>query len=204
MVTRDKNRASVIIWSMANETPVSPERTEFLKKQISTTRSLDPVRLISAAMERHTKEGTKYTQVIGDPLQEFVDIISFNQYIGWYDGKPDKCDLVDFDIQLNKPVLISEFGAGALQGYHGTDQEIWTEEYQENLYKKTVNMLDKIPQLRAITPWILADFRSPRRVLPDIQDGWNRKGLISETGNKKKAYYVMQEYYAKKKLEYEK
>ena len=44
-------------------------------------------------------------------------------------------------------------------------------------------MLDKIPQLRGMTPWIPAVFRSPRRLLPDIQDGWNHKGLISETGN---------------------
>lgn len=202
MITRDKNRASVIVWSMANETPVSPQRTEFLKKQIETTRSLDPVRLVSAAMERHTKQGTRYTQVIGDPLQEYVDIIAFNQYIGWYDGKPDKCDLVEFDIDFNKPVLVSEFGAGALQGLHGSKDEIWTEEYQEYLYAQTVKMLDKIPQLRGLTPWILADFRSPRRVLPDIQDGWNRKGLISETGNKKKAFYVLKDYYQQKAIEY--
>lgn len=203
MVTRDKNRASVIIWSMANETPVSVERTEFLRKQIETTHNLDPVRLVSAAMERHTKEGTKHTQVIGDPLQEFVDIIAFNEYIGWYDGKPDKCDLVDFDIQFNKPVMISEFGAGALQGLHGSKNELWTEEYQEYLYQQTVKMLDKIPQLRGMTPWILADFRSPRRVLPDIQDGWNRKGLISETGNKKKAFFVLQDFYKIKAIEYQ-
>lgn len=202
MVTRDKNRASVIVWSMANETPVSLERTEFLKKQIETTRSIDPVRLISAAMERHTKEGTQYTQVIGDPLQEYVDIIAFNEYIGWYDGKPDKCKKVDFDIQLNKPVMISEFGAGALQGLHGSKDELWTEEFQEYLYQETLQMLDKISQLRGMTPWILADFRSPRRVLPDIQDGWNRKGLISETGNKKKAFYVLKDFYNRKAKEY--
>jgi beta-glucuronidase len=202
MVTRDKNRASVIIWSMANETPVSPERTDFLKKMISTTREMDPVRLVSAALERHTKEGSANTQVILDPLQEFVDIISFNEYIGWYDGLPEKCKTAEFDIQFEKPVVISEFGGDALQGNHGTKDERWTEEYQEYLFKETLLMLDKIPQLRGVTPWILADFRSPRRVLPDIQDGWNRKGLISETGNKKKAFFVLQNYYGTKKAEY--
>lgn len=195
MITRDKNRASIIIWSMANETPVSPERTEFLKRQIKTANHLDPVRLISAALERHTKEGTENTQIVADPLQEFVDIIAFNQYIGWYDGLPEKCKTAEFDIQFSKPVVISEFGAGALQGLHGDKNARWTEEFQEDLYTETLKMLDKIPQLRGITPWILADFRSPRRVLPDIQDGWNRKGLISETGNKKKAFYVLQKYY---------
>ncbi|MCB8998774.1 MAG: beta-glucuronidase [Bacteroidales bacterium] len=202
MITRDKNRAAVIVWSMANETPISPERTEFIKNMILTTREMDPVRLVSAALERHTKEGTLNTQVIADPLQEYVDIISFNEYIGWYDGLPEKCKTAVFDIQYEKPVLISEFGGGALQGFHGPKDQIWTEEFQEDLYRETVEMIDKIPQLRGVTPWILADFRSPRRMLPDIQDGWNRKGLISETGNKKKAFFVLQKYYEKKKAEF--
>jgi len=204
MVTRDKNRASVIIWSMANETPVSVDRTDFLKRMISTTRLLDPVRLVSAALERHTKAGSKNTQVVEDPLQEYVDIISFNEYIGWYDGLPEKCKTAEFEIKYNKPVMISEFGGDALQGLHGSKDARWTEEFQENLFRETLVMLDKIPQLRGITPWILADFRSPRRVLPDIQEGWNRKGLISETGDKKKAFFVLQRYYQTKKGQYEK
>lgn len=204
MITRDKNRASIIVWSMANETPISAERTDFLKRQIKTARDLDPVRLVSAALERHTKPGTINTQVVEDPLQEYVDIIAFNEYIGWYDGLPEKCKTAVFDIQFDKPVIISEFGAGALQGNHGSKDARWTEEFQEDLFKETVAMLDKIPQLRGVTPWILADFRSPRRLLPDIQDGWNRKGLISETGGKKKAFFVLQEFYKMKKAEFDK
>ncbi|MDA3823033.1 MAG: beta-glucuronidase [Bacteroidales bacterium] len=203
MITRDKNRASVVVWSVANETPVSAPRTEFLKSLIDKANEMDPVRLVSSALERHTKEGTENTQVVEDPLQQYVDIIAFNEYIGWYDGNNDKLKTAEFDIQFNKPVIISEFGAGALQGLHGDKEELWTEEYQEELYKGTVEMLEKIPQLRGMTPWILADFRSPRRVLPDIQDGWNRKGLISQTGNKKKAFYILQEYYKKKKEQFD-
>ncbi|WP_010664730.1 glycoside hydrolase family 2 protein [Marinilabilia salmonicolor] len=202
MITRDKNRASVVVWSVANETPVSAPRTEFLKSLIEKANQMDPVRLVSAALERHTKEGTENTQVVEDPLQKYVDIIAFNEYIGWYDGRNDKLKTAEFDIQFNKPVIISEFGAGALQGLHGEKEALWTEEYQEELYRETVKMLEKIPQLRGMTPWILADFRSPRRVLPDIQDGWNRKGLISETGNKKKAFYILQEYYRMKKEQF--
>ena len=204
MITRDKNRASVIIWSMANETPVSADRTDFLKRMIKTTRELDPVRLVSAALERRTKEGSANTQIIEDPLQEYVDIISFNEYIGWYDGLTEKCKSAEFDIQFNKPVMISEFGGDALQGNHGSKDARWTEEYQEELFKESVKMLDKIPQLRGMTPWILADFRSPRRLLPDIQDGWNRKGLISQTGDKKKAFFVLQDFYKSKKSQFDK
>jgi len=204
MITRDKNRASVIIWSMANETPVSADRTEFLTKMIETTRLMDPVRFVSAALERHTKEGSVNTQVIADPLQELVDVISFNEYIGWYDGLPEKCKTAEFDIQFDKPVMVSEFGGDALQGNHGSKDARWTEEFQEDLFKETLKMLNKIPQLRGVTPWILADFRSPRRVLPDIQDGWNRKGLISEKRKKKKAFFVLQDFYKMKKAEFDK
>jgi len=203
-ITRDKNRASVIIWSVANETPVSPERTDFLKRMILTARQLDPVRLVSAALERKAKAGTANVQLVDDPLQEFVDIISFNQYIGWYEGLPEKCKTAAFEIKFDKPVMISEFGGDALQGNHGSKDARWTEEFQEDLYKESLPMLEKIPQLRGMTPWILADFRSPRRLLPDIQDGWNRKGLVSQTGDKKKAFFVLQNYYKIKKSQFEK
>jgi len=46
-----------------------------------------------------------------------------------------------------------------------------------------------------MSPWILKDFRSPRRQLPGIQDGWNRKGLISETGQRKLAFDVLAKWY---------
>jgi beta-glucuronidase len=63
-------------------------------------------------------------------------------------------------------------------------------------------MLDKIPSLRGMTPWILSDFRSPRRTLPKIQDGWNRKGVYSEKGEKKLAFYVLKNYYDLKQKEF--
>ncbi len=203
LITRDKNRSSVIIWSVANETPVQPERTQFLKLLIETARSLDKVRLVSAALEQHSVEQFANIHTIDDPLQQFVDVISFNQYIGWYSGLPESCKSVVFDIKFDKPVIISEFGGDALQGLHGTKEERWTEEFQEDLYIETLKMIDKIPQLRGVSPWILADFRSPRRPLPNIQEGWNRKGLISETGNKKRAFFVLQEYYKVKKEAFE-
>jgi beta-glucuronidase len=72
----------------------------------------------------------------------------------------------------------------------------FSEEFQEQVYRLTLPMLERIPQFRGCTPWILCDFRSPRRVLPKIQDGWNRKGLIGENGRKKKAFDVLKSYYA--------
>lgn len=198
LLFRDHNRASVIIWSMANETPVSDDRISFISSLAETARSIDPTRLISAALEVQHVSGKPNTVTITDPLAGYLDLMSFNQYIGWYgEGTPEVASRMNFEITQNKPVIISEFGAGALQGYHGDSLTRWTEEYQEYLYKETLKMLEKIDQLRGMSPWILTDFRSPRRFLPVIQDGWNRKGLISETATRKKAFYVLQEYYQK-------
>jgi beta-glucuronidase len=198
VINRDKNRASVIIWSMANETPTSPARNTFLTKLANFTRAKDSTRLISAALEQSDYQDKKFVRTINDPFANVVDILSFNQYIGWYDGLPEKCSKISWKIEQNKPVLISEFGAGAKYGLHGDKSARWTEEFQEEVYLETLKMIDKIDQLQGFSPWILVDFRSPRRVLPEIQDGWNRKGLISENGEKKKAFYVLQSFYNKK------
>jgi len=193
MIARDKNRASVIIWSMANETPVGEARLAFLKKLIDRARSLDSTRMISAAMERHYVDDK--TQMIDDPLGEYVDVFGCNEYVGWYDGLPEKVDGLTWKMKYQKPLIMTEFGGEAPYGNHGDALTRWTEEYQENVYQHQVNMLKRIPFLRGACPWILMDFRSPRRPLPGIQDFYNRKGLISDQGQKKKAFYVMQKYY---------
>lgn len=201
MIHRDKNRAATIIWSMANETPVSLPRNKFLTKLATKTREIDSTRLISAALEQSNYKGDPLTRTIEDPFAETVDILSFNQYIGWYDGLPEKARQIKWQIEQNKPILISEFGAGAKFGVHADRDTRWSEEYQEFLYEETIKMLGNIEQLSGFSPWILADFRSPRRHLPEIQDGWNRKGLISDKGEKKKAFFVLKKYYDEKTAE---
>ena len=198
-VARDANRASIIIWSLANETPVSEARTKFLSRLAADVRALDSTRLLSAAMERHFDPKNKNESVVEDPLAEHVDVVAFNQYIGWYDGLPEKLGRVTWRIPYDKPVFISEFGADAKAGHHGPPEQRWTEEFQEDLFRRTLAMADKIDGLVGLSPWILVDFRSPRRPIPGIQDGFNRKGLISSEGVRKKAFFVMQDYYAKKR-----
>jgi beta-glucuronidase len=193
MIARDKNRAAVVIWSVANETPLSDARLSFLKNLISHAKNLDPSRLMSAAMERHYINDT--TQMIDDPLGEYLDVLGCNEYVGWYDGLPEKADRLEWRSKYQKPLVMSEFGGDALYGHHGDALTRWTEEYQENIYQHQIAMLKKIPFLRGTSPWILTDFRSPRRPLPNIQDYWNRKGLISNRGEKKKAFYVLQQWY---------
>ena len=193
MIARDKNRAAVVIWSVANETPLSNARLTFLKDLVTLARHQDPTRLLSAAMERHYENPT--TQMIDDPLGEFLDVLGCNEYVGWYDGLPEKADGLEWKSKYDKPLVMSEFGGDALFGHHGDSSTRWTEEYQESIYQHQIAMLKKIPFLRGTSPWILTDFRSPRRPLPGIQDFWNRKGLISDRGEKKKAFYILQRWY---------
>lgn len=195
MIRRDQNRANVIIWSVANETPHSPERDKFLSSLAKTARSLDDTRLISMAME--VTSASNYKNRLQDNMNEFVDVISFNQYIGWYRDVND-APKMEWEIPYDKPVIVSEFGGGARYGLHGDKNERWTEEFQENLYIENLAMLDKIEGLVGTTPWIMKDFRSPRRVLDGIQDYYNRKGLYSDKGEKKKAFYILQSWYSTK------
>lgn len=192
LIIRDKNRSSVIIWSVGNETPISEPRNSFMGQLVSVARSLDETRLVAAALEVH-RNGSNI--VIEDPLGDQLDLVSFNEYAGWYWSNTKDMLNFQFDIKFNKPVVITEFGADALGGFHADEETRWSEEYQELLYKNQFKMLTAISGLRGLTPWILADFRSPRRQHPYYQDFWNRKGLISETGKKKKAFYVLRDFY---------
>jgi beta-glucuronidase len=196
MIERDRNRASIVLWSIANETPTVPGRLEFLGGLAEKARSLDDSRLITAALDTHTSQDG--VMLIEDPLAAVVDVIGINSYCGWYAGTPERCAGWSWHSAYDKPVIISEFGAGALQGLHGTDNQRWTEEYQSAVYRNNLAMMDNIEFLSGMTPWILKDFRSPRRPLPGIQDYWNRKGLLSETGEKKAAWYLMKAYYDSK------
>ena len=195
MISRDQNRANIIIWSIANETPHSAERDTFLGNLAKRARQLDPTRLISMAME--VTSAANYHNKLQDNMHEYVDVVSFNQYIGWYRDVNDAAKMT-WEIPYNKPVIISEFGGGAKYGLHGSKNQRWTEEFQENLYRENCAMLDKIDGLAGTTPWILKDFRSPRRVLTGIQDYYNRKGVYSDNGEKKLAFYVLKEWYDSK------
>jgi beta-glucuronidase len=192
MISRDQNRANVIIWSIANETPHSAARDRFLGNLARHARSLDDTRLISMAME--VTSASNYTNRLQDNMNEYVDVVSFNQYVGWYRDVNDASKMT-WEIPYDKPVIISEFGGGAKYGLHGPKNQRWTEEFQENLYRENCAMIDKIDGLAGTSPWILKDFRSPRRVLTGIQDYYNMKGLFSDRGQKKKAFYVLKQWY---------
>lgn len=191
-IRRDRDKASVVLWSVANETPSTPERTKFLKTLAADVRILDSTRLVTAALLVRSNGHDKY---VDDPLGELLDVIGMNEYIGWYEQQPQDADITTWHIGYNKPVIVSEFGGDAKAGLHGAESQRWTEEYQASIFRHQLPMLARIPQFRGLSPWILMDFRSPMRQLPGIQDGFNRKGLISDQGARKQAFFVLQKTY---------
>ncbi|MEO6232518.1 MAG: glycoside hydrolase family 2 TIM barrel-domain containing protein [Ferruginibacter sp.] len=201
MIDRDINRASIIIWSVGNETPVSPARTDFMHKLITAAKQLDGSRIISAALEVHYSGGVNS---IDDPLGAFTDMVAVNEYLGWYGGLPNDCRTAQWEVKYDKPLFFSETGASAADGYHADSLTRWSEEYQEWFYKEQVAMMKRMPDnYIGMSPWILVDFRSPKRNNPWFQQGWNVKGLIGHDGKKKKAFYILQAYYKEMKKKYE-
>ena len=253
LVQRDQNRASVVVWSVANETPLSSSRMKFLNTLLSEIEAIDSTRLTTAALLSGSEEQFKalvlvlalqgvksqwvnpqekaifqfildqanipidselnFSISIDDPLGKSVDLISYNEYFGWYyvtfftdqmmipEGTLRKLMFevlpnIKISSVFNKPIHISEFGAGAKYGNHSN--KIWSEEYQARLYRHQLEMLSNNPQIKGISPWVFKDFRAMLRPLPGIQDFYNRKGLIDEDGNKKAAFDVLADFYENK------
>jgi beta-glucuronidase len=197
MIRRDRNKASVILWSVSNETPNNPTRTQFLTNLANEARRLDPTRPITSALLGPKANG--YEMVQDDPFVAALDVVGQNEYVGWYVMRPEDADKIHWTLP-QKPILISEFGAEAKQGIHGSKDERWAEEQQVNVYEHQFVMISQIPQVRGLVPWVLMDFRSPTRNIPKLQDGFNRKGLISEDGKKKQAFYLFQKVYKERSV----
>ncbi|WP_353135213.1 glycoside hydrolase family 2 TIM barrel-domain containing protein [Pseudopedobacter sp.] len=197
MVMRDKNRCALAFWGVANETQPSEPRNQFLKYLIDRCKAIDTTRLITAAFDLVRFDRDKQVFVMNDPFIKELDVVAVNKYMGWYHQWPVSPEKAVWDVAKGQPLIISEFGGEALYGKIGDAHTVssWSEDYQATLYKDNLEMFKHIPNLRGTAPWILFDFRSPFRFHPINQEGWNRKGLISDQGYRKKAWYLMKEYY---------
>lgn len=206
MISRDKNRCAVGFWGVANETKPSVERDDFLMSLLETGRALDTTRLYTAAFDLVEFDKERQLFSMNDPFTENLDVVAVNKYMGWYHPWPLTPTESVWDVTPDKPLIISEFGGEALYGQGGSRDvtSSWSEDYQARLYEDNIRMFDNIPNLAGVSPWILFDFRSPFRFHPTNQEGWNRKGLVSDRGQRKKAWKLMHNYYMKKKHEYEK
>lgn len=197
MMRRDRNRCGVVIWSLANETyTTTPYRSQALTALAKQCRLQDSTRLMTTVFSNQGYQNNTFN--VWDTLSRYFDVLSVNEYAGWYipwQGKPTD---TKWQFADTKPLIISEFGGEAKYGsnYGPKDEAAyWSEEYQEQIYKDQVNMFGVTPNLVGVCPWLLVDYRSPGRMHPVYQNGYNRKGLLSEYGEKKKAWFVMKQFY---------
>ena len=197
MIARDRNRCAIGFWSISNETRPAPDRDAFLSRLLDFGRSLDSSRLFASAFDvaYYVPEADGFR--MKDDFAGKLDVIGINKYMGWYAPWPKPAAELHWSVFPEKPLVISEFGCEALAGKTG-DADVagsWSEDYQAALYRDNLTMFGNIPNLAGVSPWVLFDFLSPYRQHPVNQSWFNRKGLLSDKGKKKKAWYIMREYY---------
>jgi beta-glucuronidase len=231
LVARDRNRASVVFWSIGNETPVGEARNAFMQGLAEHARREDDTRLVAAALETPMAEAVKmlashaipaaagivrdeWVLEVSDPLAEMVDVPGLNEYFGWYYETPlsfatplsahtlrrislENLPRLRLRLGVERPVLLSEFGADALAGFHAPESElaVFSEEYQALVFRQQLAMLEHQPAVRGVSPWLLKDFRSPIRLHQAMQGYWNRKGLVADDGRRKLAFSVLRDHY---------
>lgn len=190
LITRDYNRASVIIWSVGNENSDTDDRLKFMGDLAETAHRLDPTRAVSAACLVNFEKNA-----IEDRLEQYLDIIGVNEYCGWYTADLKMLPELFKNSHPEKPVIITEFGADAYPGLRGTITDKGTEDCQAFVYEKQVENIRRISYIKGMTPWILHDFRCPRRTSVN-QRYYNTKGLLSaDRKHKKAAFYVLRDFY---------
>ncbi len=202
LIARDKNRAAVVMWSVANEptlpnlidrltgkdtSPVPESATAFLRDLVRHVRALDPTRPVTL------------TGMMGAPLewQEFTDVICVNRYWGWYEqgGRLEEAFATleqELDLlyeRFGKPILLTEFGADAVAGLHGG--VMWSEDYQAELIRGYLEVARRKDFVIGTHVWCFADFQttqSVRRV-----GGMNLKGIFTRDRQPKRAAYVLRD-----------
>nr|CAB3251424.1 beta-glucuronidase-like [Phallusia mammillata] len=198
LVARDRNHPAVVMWSVANE-PESqlPPAKDYFKAVIEHTHSLDSSRPVTFVCN------APYNT---DLATQFVDVVSFNKYEGWYnDGGhtevivPRLTDYIEHWHQTrpNKPIIHMEWGAGAISGFHANPSVMYTEEYLCDVIGQHFKVYDQLrtgagPYLVGEMIWNFADFNTAQTATR--ADG-NRKGLMTRERQPKWPAYVVRERY---------
>lgn len=137
---------------MSNETPLEPGRLEFISKMTEYARALDGTRLITSALNNWDKPDPN-VRVLNDPLGQVLDVLGWNEYLGWYEGRPEDLDHTTWKTSYEKPLIMREFGGSAIYGKPGDEQTRFSEEYQAGLYRHQLASLRKTASLAGMSPW---------------------------------------------------
>jgi beta-glucuronidase len=156
LVGRDRNRACVIAWSVANEPRMQhPAAAAAMRELCEATRSIDGTRPVGYATDLPNESGL-----------EAVDVVFLNAYPGWY-RLPGQLDAAETELaavldalheRLRKPIVVTELGADALPGSHADPPSLWTEEYQAELLERLIRVAEERPFVAGVHVWTFADF----------------------------------------------
>ena len=178
LISRDKNHACVVMWSIANEPDSAAEGAyEYFKPLYDLARELDPQK------RPCTLVSVQGTTADTDCSAQLSDVICLNRYYGWYFGGPDlevsetglRKELSDWG-KLGKPVMFTEYGADTVSGLHDTTSVMYTEEYQVEYYEMNNKVFDEFDFVVGEQAWNFADFATSQSLLR-VQG--NKKGLFT-------------------------
>ena len=191
------NHPSIIIWGMHNEVKAyRPCVYEFSKTYAEHLRADGGNRLITHAANCP----------FDDKSMEFDDIICINMYNGWYGNTLSDWDKFTENFEKHikengwygKPVIMSEFGAGALAGFHAHfDSVRWSEEYQSDLLEYCLKLFHKTDYMRGFYIWQFCNIRTYPMLELNRVRCFNNKGILDEYRNPKAAYFKVKDLYHK-------
>ncbi|XP_024082283.1 beta-glucuronidase isoform X2 [Cimex lectularius] len=200
LIKRDKNRPSVIMWSVANEPRTQyPESADYFRSVVQHVKSLD-YRPVTAAIA----QDADYEQA-----GQFMDIIGFNRYNGWYKD-PGRTEVIQLNVETEaenwhlkhkKPVMIMEYGADTMPGLHIEPAYIWSEEYQVTLLSEHFKAFDNLRNKTFFIGemiWNFADFKTEQST---TRVGGNKKGIFTRTRQPKTAAHHVRKRYHQLALE---
>jgi beta-glucuronidase len=198
-IERDRNHPSVVMWSIGNEneTYQAPVRKNHIML-FKLAKKMDPVRPVTYA--------TSVPAALERTLS-IVDVIFVNEYFGWYVGDASQVGayLDQYHKRFpDKPIVVSEFGAGSVPGIKGDEifmpgsrPQTFTEDYQVEFYQKQIEQILSRPYVVGMMPWSFADFRDASRPQHHPVPYYNLKGVVTQKREKKKVFPVLAETYAK-------
>lgn len=181
MIAAGINHPSILVWGLLNESASSePDARSPYAKLIGFVRARDPSRPVSFATNRHGS----------DRCLDLIDIVSVNAYPGWYFGELETLPL-DLDAILaqyrakapEKPILLTEVGAGALYGVRDYHEQRWSEEYQARFLERLLDVARTAPhELCGVCIWQLCDTRTTERTEAALgrPRGFDNHGLFDE------------------------
>ncbi|KAJ8304456.1 hypothetical protein KUTeg_018039 [Tegillarca granosa] len=196
MVRRDKNRPSVVMWSVANEPDSgSPLAAHYFKSVISHTKNLDmtrPVTFVANSDFENEKVG------------QYVDVLCINRYYAWYSDcghteviqKQLTYDLTQWHQKYNKPIIITEYGADTIPGLHQEPSFVFTEEYQVDFLSEYHKVFDALKSqfLVGEMVWNFADFMTIQQITRVVG---NKKGLLTRQRQPKMSGHLIRSRYQK-------